>query len=345
MTREYEPGSASGVRPLPAPQPRLDARRLDGRAARRDDRARRRARPADGALHRRHRRRARRLRTGPRPTCGACAARPRRPRPGAAAASAAAGPATASRAAPAASASSASAATRRRRWRRRRRRLRRRRLRRRRLGLEPEQVVGARGLGEAAQRQLPHRLRDRDALGGREHALADQDLPARRRSRTAARRASAPSPPARTPSGARSRSARSSRARAPRPRRAGARSRAGSSPRPAPTRGRAARPPAGRPAPPASSHGSGSLKTTISSSAVSRTSVPSAACDQLAERGVVGVEHAHHVLGLGLLGQRGEAVQRAEDDRDLAPVDAQHGRVGLDQLGHLRAAGSAAARG
>ena len=58
--------------------------------------------------------------------------------------------------------------------------------------------------------------------------------------------------------------------------------------------------------------------------------------DERAERAVVVVEHGHHVLRLGLLGQRGEPVQRAEDDGDLAPVDAEHRRVGLDQLGDLR---------
>ena len=38
---------------------------------------------------------------------------------------------------------------------------------------------------------------------------------------------------------------------------------------------------------------------------------PSAAVDQPAERRVVGVQHAHHVLRLGALGERREAVQRA----------------------------------
>ena len=49
----------AGVRSLPPPQPRVHAGRLDGRAAGRDDRARRQARPADGPLQRRHGRRAR----------------------------------------------------------------------------------------------------------------------------------------------------------------------------------------------------------------------------------------------------------------------------------------------
>ena len=59
----------------------------------------------------------------------------------------------------------------------------------------------------APARRRPARQRATHGL----HPLRDQDLPTRRAPRTAARRASAPCPPARTPSAARSRSGRSSR--------------------------------------------------------------------------------------------------------------------------------------
>ena len=42
--------------------------------------------------------------------------------------------------------------------------------------------------------------------------------------------------------------------------------------------------------------------------------------DQRAHRGVVFAEHPHHLLGLGRLGEGGEAAQVEEDDGDLAPV-------------------------
>ena len=60
--------------------------------------------------------------------------------------------------------------------------------------------------------------------------------------------------------------------------------------------------------------------------------------DQPAHRGVVFAEHAHHLLGIGGLGERGEAAQVEEDDGDLAPVALQRivGAAGDDQLGELR---------
>ena len=60
--------------------------------------------------------------------------------------------------------------------------------------------------------------------------------------------------------------------------------------------------------------------------------------DQLAHLGVVLAEHAHHLLGLGRLGEGGEASQVEEHDGDLAPVGLQ-GIVGAarhDELGELR---------
>ena len=49
-------------------------------------------------------------------------------------------------------------------------------------------------------------------------------------------------------------------------------------------------------------------------------------------------QHAHHLLGLGGLGERGEAAQVEEDDGDLAPVALERvlGAAGDDQLGELR---------
>jgi len=42
--------------------------------------------------------------------------------------------------------------------------------------------------------------------------------------------------------------------------------------------------------------------------------------DEGPDRGVIVAQQAHHVLGVGLLGERGEAVQVTEEHRDLAPV-------------------------
>ena len=66
------------------------------------------------------------------------------------------------------------------------------------------------------------------------------------------------------------------------------------------------------------------------------------AVDELAERRVVGAEHAHHVLRLGRLGERREAAQVAEDDRDLAAVALQERLVAgadheVDELGRQEA--------
>ena len=64
----------------------------------------------------------------------------------------------------------------------------------------------------------------------------------------------------------------------------------------------------------------GSLKKIIMPSPAKRSSVPSCASDQPAHRRVVLAQHGHHLLGLGGLGERGEAAQVEEDDGDLAPV-------------------------
>ena len=49
-------------------------------------------------------------------------------------------------------------------------------------------------------------------------------------------------------------------------------------------------------------------------------------------------QHAHHLLGLGRLGEGGEAAQVEEHDGDLAAVALQRilGAAGDDQLGELR---------
>ena len=61
--------------------------------------------------------------------------------------------------------------------------------------------------------------------------------------------------------------------------------------------------------------------------------------DQVAERVVVLLQHAHHLLRLARLRERGEAAQVAEDHDDLAPVAGQERLVAgvHDQLGQLRA--------
>ena len=60
--------------------------------------------------------------------------------------------------------------------------------------------------------------------------------------------------------------------------------------------------------------------------------------DQVAERGVVLLQDAHHLLGLARLGERGEPAQVAEHHDDLAPVALEERLVaGVDdQLGQLR---------
>ena len=59
--------------------------------------------------------------------------------------------------------------------------------------------------------------------------------------------------------------------------------------------------------------------------------------DEAADRGVVFAEDGHHFLGIGGLGERGEAAQVEEDDGDLAPVALERiiGAAGDDQLGEL----------
>ena len=87
-----------------------------------------------------------------------------------------------------------------------------------------------------------------------------------------------------------------------------------------------------------SATGTGSLKKTMMPSPVKRSSVPSCSRTSAADRGVVFAEHRHHVFRIGGLGERGEAAQVEEDDRDLAPVALQRivGAAGDDQLGELR---------
>ena len=60
--------------------------------------------------------------------------------------------------------------------------------------------------------------------------------------------------------------------------------------------------------------------------------------DELSERGVVGAQDGHHVLGLAGLRESGETAQIAEDDGDLAPVAVEQrivarGHDQVDQLG------------
>ena len=65
---------------------------------------------------------------------------------------------------------------------------------------------------------------------------------------------------------------------------------------------------------------------------------PLVAVDEIAERGVVLAEHQHQVLGLDGLGERREAAQVAEHDRDLLPVALEERLVARrhDELGDLR---------
>ena len=73
-------------------------------------------------------------------------------------------------------------------------------------------------------------------------------------------------------------------------------------------------------------------------SPVKRSSVPSCSRISCAHRGVVLAQHAHDLLGLGGLGEGGEAAQVEEDHGDLAPVGLERivGAAGHDQLGELR---------
>ena len=47
--------------------------------------------------------------------------------------------------------------------------------------------------------------------------------------------------------------------------------------------------------------------------------------DRVAHHAVVLAEEAEELLGLGLLGERGEAAEVAEGDRDLAPMAREQG--------------------
>ena len=60
--------------------------------------------------------------------------------------------------------------------------------------------------------------------------------------------------------------------------------------------------------------------------------------DELAHLRVILAQHRHQLLGLGRLGERGEAPEVEEHDDDLAPVGLQRvlGAAGHDQLGELR---------
>ena len=63
------------------------------------------------------------------------------------------------------------------------------------------------------------------------------------------------------------------------------------------------------------------------------------AVDQRAQRFVIVVEDAHHLLGLGRLGEGGEAAQIAKQHADLAPVAFEQARrvaAGRHHIGDLR---------
>ena len=73
-------------------------------------------------------------------------------------------------------------------------------------------------------------------------------------------------------------------------------------------------------------------------SPVKRSSVPSCSSTSAPIAAWYSPSTRHHVLGIGGLGERGEAAQVEEDDGDLAPVALQRivGAAGDDQLGELR---------
>ena len=86
-------------------------------------------------------------------------------------------------------------------------------------------------------------------------------------------------------------------------------------------------------------HGTGSLKKIIMPSPAKRSSVPSCARISSPIAAWYSRSTRHHLLGLGGLGEGGEAAQVAEDDRDLAPMASRSGSsapAGDDQLGELR---------
>ena len=84
--------------------------------------------------------------------------------------------------------------------------------------------------------------------------------------------------------------------------------------------------------------GTGSLKKTIIPSPVKRSSVPSWARISRPISAWYSPQDPHDVLGLGGLGERGEAAEIQEHDGDLAPVAAQRilGAARNDQLRELR---------
>ena len=73
-------------------------------------------------------------------------------------------------------------------------------------------------------------------------------------------------------------------------------------------------------------------------SPVKRSSVPSCSSTSAPIAAWYSPSTRHHVLGLGVLGERREAAQVEEDDRDLAPMALERvlGAAGDDQLGELR---------
>ena len=57
--------------------------------------------------------------------------------------------------------------------------------------------------------------------------------------------------------------------------------------------------------------------------------------DRAPERGVVGAQQLHHLVGIGAVGERGEAAQVEEYRGDLAPVRLEQLlAAGDDRLGH-----------
>ena len=84
--------------------------------------------------------------------------------------------------------------------------------------------------------------------------------------------------------------------------------------------------------------GTGSLNRIVMPSPVKCSSVPSYSRISLPGDLVILAQHAHDFLGLGDLGERGEAAQVEEHDGDFAAVALQRilGAAADDQLGQLR---------
>jgi hypothetical protein len=80
------------------------------------------------------------------------------------------------------------------------------------------------------------------------------------------------------------------------------------------------------------------LKNTITESPAKRSSVPCSASTSLPSAAWNARSRLHHLLGLGGLGEGGEAAQVEELDRDLAAMGLQHSSPlpGGDRLGELR---------